>query len=119
MRRATRILVLLSALGSLACTLYAGHHNRSFLLVGMFAAWVGSPFVGMLAVLRGADRVSTRAVMLVRTVAIVVSLVSLGLYFVFMLYPLGHSAAAPFLVIPVCSWVAVATMMLIARGKDR
>jgi len=119
MRRATRILVLLSALGSLACTFYAGHHNRSFLLVGMFAAWVGSPFVGMLAVLRGADGVSARAVIVVRTLAITVSLVSLGLYFVFMLHPLGHSAAAPFLVIPVCSWVAVAAMMLIARDNDR
>jgi hypothetical protein len=119
MRRATRILVLLSALGSLACTLYAGHHNRSFLLVGMFAAWVGTPFVGMLAVLRGVEGASARAATLVRTLAIVVSLVSLALYFVFMLGPLGHSAAAPFLVIPVCSWVAVAAMMLIARDKNR
>jgi hypothetical protein len=118
MHRATRILVLLSALGSLACTLYAGHHNRSFLLVGMFAAWVGAPFVGMLAVLRGAEGTSAQAATLVRTLAIVVSLVSLALYFVFMLRPLGHSAAAPFLVIPVFSWVAVAAMMLVARDKN-
>jgi hypothetical protein len=118
MLRAIRILVLLSALGSLACTLYAGHHNRSFLLAGMFAAWVGAPFVGMLAVLRGAEGGSAKGVRLVRALAIFVSLASPALYIAFLLLPPGHSAAAPFLVIPVVSWVAIAAMMVAAQSKD-
>jgi len=119
MRRAARILVLLGALGSLACTLYVGQHNRSLLLPALFAAWVAAPFVGVLAVLRGVEGGPTRAVMVLQSAAIIISIAALGLYVAFALRPLGHSAAAPFLLIPVCSWVAVAGMMLYAHANHR
>ena len=116
MRRAARIVVLLGALGSLACTLYTGRHNQSFVLPGLFAAWVAAPFVGMLAVLRGAEDRSARAL---STTAIIGSIVALGLYLVFALRPPVHSAAAPFLLIPVCAWVAVTGMMFYAHTNRR
>jgi len=119
MRRAARILVLLGALGALVCTLYAGQHNRSFLLPALFAAWVAAPFVGMLAVLRGVDGDPTRAVTFLQSAAIIISMASLGFYIAFSLRPPGHSAAAPFLLIPVCSWIAIAGMMLYAHANRR
>ena len=109
-------MVLLGALGSLACTLYTGRHNQSFLLPGLFAAWVLAPFVGMLAVLRGPDDRTARSAKALGTTAIISSTAALALYLGFALRPLGHSAAAPFLLIPVASWAAVAGMMVYAHA---
>jgi hypothetical protein len=117
-RSAARVVVFLCALGSLACTLIAGHHNRSILLVGMFAVWVVAPSVGVLGVLRVAERGSTQAATIVQTMAIILSCAALGLYAAFALHPLVRNAAAPFLLVPVCSWVAVAGMFLYARGNS-
>jgi hypothetical protein len=110
--------VILCALGSLACTLFAGHHNRSILLVGMFAVWVVAPSVGVLGVLRVAERGSTQAATIVQTMAFILSCAALVLYAAFALHPLAHNAAAPFLLVPACSWVATAGMFLYARGNS-
>lgn len=110
---------MLCALGSLACTLYAGHHNQSFLLPALFAAWVGAPFVGMLAVLRSAESGPARAVRFLRSAAIIIGVATLGLYLAFTLHPQGHSTAAPFLLIPVCAWLAIAGMMLYTRSNPQ
>src|ERR1700676_1500387 len=100
MRSAARVLVVLCALGSLACTLYAGQHNRSILLVSMFAVWVTAPFVGLLGVLRGAGRGGGQAATVLHVSAVILSLATLVLYAAFALHPPGHNAAAPFLVLP-------------------
>jgi tryptophan-rich sensory protein len=78
---------------------------------------VAAPFVGMLAVLRGPDDGSAQAIKALGTMAIICSIAVLGLYLVFTLRPPGHSAAAPFLLIPVCLWVAVAGMMFYAHAN--
>lgn len=116
MRSAARMVVILCALGSLAFTLFAGHHNRSILLVGMFAVWVVAPSVGILGALRVAERGSTQAATVVHTMAIILSCAALVLYAAFALHPLVHNAAAPFLLVPVCAWAATGGMFLYARG---
>jgi hypothetical protein len=115
-RSAARLVVILCALGSLAFTLFAGHHNRSILLVGMFAVWVVAPSVGILGVLRVAERRSTQAETIVQAMAFILSCAALVLYAAFALHPLAHNAAAPFLLVPVFLWVAIAGMFLYARG---
>jgi hypothetical protein len=114
---AARIVVILCALGSLGCALFAGHHNRSILLVGMFAVWVVAPYVGVLGVLRIAERGPTQAATITGAMAFILSCAALVLYGAFALHPLVHNAAAPFLLVPVCTWVAIAGMFLYARGK--
>jgi hypothetical protein len=113
MRSVTGVLVLLCALGSVAFTLYAGQHNRSIVLVVMFALWVGLPFVGIVGVLRRGDRGSRRTT---RTTALILSFASLAIYAMFALHPLGHRAAAPFLVVPLASWIVLGVLHLRARG---
>jgi len=117
MRSAARILVMLCGLGSMACTLYAGHHNRSLLLVSMFAVWVVLPFLGFLSVLRIANRGSTQTATILQAIAMVLCAAALILYAAFALYPQGHHAAAPFLLLPVCSWAVVGAMFFYARRR--
>lgn len=113
MRMAARVFVVLCALGSLACTLYAGQHNRSVLLVAMFAVWVIAPFAGLLVVLRSAGQAGT----VVPAIAITLSLATLVLYAAFALHPLARTAAAPFLLLPMCSWAVVVYMFFFVRSK--
>ena len=119
MTKAARVLLILCGLGSLACTFYAGHHNRSIALVLMFAAWVAAPFAGMLGVLRGIERTIAHRAARLQTVTIVSSIAALGLYAAFTLHPMGHSAAAPFLLIPAGMWVVIAGLWFSARGDPR
>jgi tryptophan-rich sensory protein len=114
MRNTARMIVVLSALGSLACTLYAGQHNRSVLLVGMFAVWVSAPYAGVLGVLRMGDRIPRQSATL-RTIAIVLSVSALATYTEFSPYPAGHNRAAPFLLVPICMWAVTAGMFFYAR----
>jgi len=118
MRSAARILVILCALGSIGFTLLAGQHNRSVLLVSMFAVWVALPFVGYLSVLRIAERRPTRAPRVLHPLAIILSVISLALYAVFALHPPQHQAAAPFLLLPVVSWVTIGAMWFYARQRE-
>ncbi len=46
-KRVAIIAVAISAVSSLALMLHAGRHQRSMILVLLFAAWVLSPFVGL------------------------------------------------------------------------
>jgi hypothetical protein len=81
----------------------------------MFAVWVAAPFVGLLGILRVAERTSPKAARILQAMAMIVSGVTLLLYAGFTLHPLGHSAAAPFLLVPVCMWAATASMFFYAR----
>src|SRR5258708_26010334 len=45
--RAILFAALLGAAGSVGLTLHAGHHNRSLVLLTLFAIWVSSPFVAL------------------------------------------------------------------------
>jgi len=112
MRNIVRIVVVLSALGSLACTIYAGQHNRSVLLVGMFAVWVVAPFAGLLFVLRPSASGPSPAATSLQSICMILSLAGLAIFAVFALRPLVHQAAAPFLVVPFCLWIGVAGLAL-------
>ena len=83
----------------------------------MFAVWVIAPFVGLLGVLRGARRGGGQAATVLHVIAVILSLATLVLYAAFALHPPGHNAAAPFLVLPMCSWAVVVCMFLFARSK--
>ena len=117
MRNIARIVVVLSALGSLACTLYAGQHNRSVLLVGMFAVWVVAPFAGLLVVLPRWERALSQPATLLLANAMVLSITEFFIYAMYALHPRGNNAAAPFLLGPVFSWGAIASGFLFIRSQ--
>jgi hypothetical protein len=112
-----RFFVVLCALGSLACTLYAGQHNRSVLLVGMFAVWVVAPFAGLLMFLRSTYRKSPQAGSPIPLFSTILSMAAMTILAVFTLHPQSHNAAAPFLMVPAWLWLAIALMSLSARRK--
>jgi tryptophan-rich sensory protein len=117
MRRTARILLILCSLGWLAFTLYAGRHNRSIVLVALFAVWVALPLFGLLRVLGGVERATQQIETKVQMLAIVITAVALTIYAVFALRPAGHNAAAPFLLVPALLWLAIGSMSLYVRRK--
>ncbi len=117
MRRTARILLILCSLGWLAFTLYAGRHNRSMVLVALFAVWVALPLFGLLRILRRSERAARQIETMVQTLAIALGIAALAIYGVFALRPAGHAAAAPFLLVPVLLWLAIGSMSLYTRRK--
>jgi hypothetical protein len=80
LRGAAQIAVLAGASGSLGLMLYASGHNRSLILLLLFATWVLSPFVAIVF----ANVVSTRwpapARATLHVVMLVLTLGSLAIY---------------------------------------
>lgn len=116
MRIATRVLVVACALGSLVSTLYAGRHNHSILLVGLFAVWVLAPFLALLGVLPKWERAWAAPAKL-QVCMILLSLTVLFIYAMNAWHPLGHNAAAPFLLAPVGLWGAVVCGFVFVRER--
>jgi hypothetical protein len=118
MRLAARVFVVLCALGSLACTLYAGQHNRSMLLVGMFAVWVVAPFAGLFVVLPRWESASSQSATLLHATVIVFCITAFFIYAMNTLHPRGHNAAAPFLLEPLFMWGGIASGFLFVRSRS-
>ena len=109
-----QIAVLAGALGSVGFTLYAGRHNPSRILMALFVLWVLSPF----AVLMWASVVSKRWSALTRAtlycLALVLTLGSLAIYGDVALGSARGKLAFPFLIVPLASWLLIATVVPIA-----
>ena len=110
------------AVGSVGLMLYAGRHNDSLILLGLFTGWVLSPFVALLA----ADRVSknwsvvTRATLYSVMLAFAVGFLAIYGYVVW--GPPRAKIGAVFLMVPLVSWaviiIAVATAVVVsAMGR--
>jgi hypothetical protein len=115
LRGMVRAGLLMAAAGSVACTVYAGRHNKSFLLVGLFAVWVLSPFGGLAWAERAADKLPNGMASAMRASALVISICSLCIYVAVAASPPGHHNAFPFLAVPGASWLAILPMLIVPR----
>jgi hypothetical protein len=114
--------VLAGAVGSLALMLYAGRHQKSRILLLLFAAWVLSPFTAPVLT----NVVSQRWSVLTRaTLNITMLVVTLGSLAIYGDVAFGHTKAkigSVFLIVPLLSWlliaVAVPIAALVARRAD-
>jgi hypothetical protein len=102
------------AVSSVALMLHAGRHNHSRLLMVLFALWVLSPFVILVA----ASVVSKRWSMLTQaalyTVMLVLALGSAAIYGYIALGPPSEKIAFAFVVVPPASWLLTAVVVVIA-----
>jgi hypothetical protein len=114
MRRAALITVPAGAVASAGLTVYVGRGGSSYILMGLFVAWVLSPFVA-LAVANAVSRswpAATRAALY--GAMLVVPLVSLAFYADVAFGPPRPQPAFLFLVVPLGSWLLVAIAIGIA-----
>jgi len=105
----------LGALASLAFTLYAGRHNRSVLLVALFAGWVLLPYFGLIAADRLASRVRRHIARAIQAATVVLALVPPAIYAVLSILAPGHTATFAFLAVPAASWLAIAPLLIAVR----
>jgi len=114
LRPAALIAVLAGAGGSIAFMLRVGHRNNSRILLALFTVWVLSPFVALV----WASAVSKRWQVLTRaalyTVMLVLTLASLALYGDVAFGPPRAKPAFLFLVVPLASWLLIATVVPLA-----
>ncbi|HWG21986.1 MAG TPA: hypothetical protein VG225_15755 [Terracidiphilus sp.] len=111
--------VLVGAAGSLACTLFAGRHNHSMVLVTIFAVWVLSPFAGMYASNRVSRRASGRSRDSLHAASVILSICSLAIYAVEAIHPPLHNTAWAFLMVPGVMWLIIGIDFLIAARISR
>ena len=114
--RTSALLANLAGLGlSLALMFNAGRHQRSFFLMALFTLWVASPFVGLGLAERFASRwpAAMRAVLYV--LMMVGSAGSLAVYGNVIPMPVGTKNATAYLLVPLASWVIMATTLGLAR----
>ena len=101
-----------AAVGSLGLMLYLGRRNDSIILMGLFAIWVLSPFMALLA-----NVVSKRWSELTRItlygLMLVLAVGSLIIYAAVALNP-PAKLAFPFLVVPLGSWLLITIVISIS-----
>ena len=100
-----RIVILTAAVGSLALMLWPGGHNRSYVLLFLFAIWVLAPFAAMLCT--GAKFVP------------LVAIGSLTVYCFDAMRPAHPQAAFIYVVVPPVSFVLLGVLMLTGRRRLR
>lgn len=115
LRLAARGACWVGAVLSLAFTLYAGRHNRSILLVVLFAGWVLLPYVGLVAADRAALRARRDIAGAIHGAALLLALVPPVIYAPVSILAPGHTATFAFLAVPFASWLAIATLLIAAR----
>jgi hypothetical protein len=114
LRGAALIAVLAGAGGLFGLMLRAGRRSDSRFLLALFAIWVLSPFVALVLanVVSKGWSVLTRSTL--HTVMLVLSLGSWAIYGVDALRPPRAKAAFVFVVVPLASWLLIATLVPIA-----
>jgi hypothetical protein len=116
-RAIAMIAALVGALGSSALVLYVGRRNSSHWLIALFVLWVSSPFA-LLAYLGELAKLWTaRARTLHCAVTIGLALITLAVYGNVVFGAPRPKPAAPFLIVPSLSWLAIAIGIAIARRR--
>ena len=108
LRAVARLAVVVGAIGAVALMLYVGRRNQHYWLLVMFVVWDAAPFLALGFADLHATRWSaaTRATLYI--VTLVVTVVSLGSYVDVVVRPRPQPAAM-FLIMPVVSWLLMAT----------
>ena len=114
--RTTALIVALGgAVGSLYFMFSAGREQSSIILLGLFAAWILSPFVGFFISNKISNRWAVPARALLYWFIIVLTIGSLIAYSG-SLTPPEAKPAFIFLVVPLTSWFLIVIVFLIARN---
>ena len=108
------MVVLVGAAGSLYFMFSAGHEQKSIILLGLFTAWIISPFVGLLISNKISNRWTVSARRLLYWLIIVLTIGSLVAYSGAFNTPETKNAFI-FLISPMISWFLIVTVFLIAR----
>ena len=110
-RSAALIAALAGAAGSFGLMLYAGRHQRSLILIGLFTVWDLSPFAALVyAHMASKDwSVLTRATLY--GVMLVLAVGSLAIYGDVALGPPRPQPAFIFLVVPLASWLLISIVL--------
>jgi hypothetical protein len=103
---------------SVNLTLYAGHNNKSGLLVSLFVVWVLSPFAAMLAAHVFFRRRPPLVKVTVYCLMVAIALVSL-LAYSNTLNPFAGKPAAVFLIVPLLLWVVTLVAIPVALSRSR
>jgi hypothetical protein len=103
---------------SVNLTLYAGHNNKSGVLVTLFVVWVLSPFAGMLAAYVFFRRRPPVVMVTIYCLMLAITLVSL-LAYSNTLNPFAGKPAAVFLIVPLLLWVLTLIAVPVALSRSR
>lgn len=109
---------LVGTIGSLFFMFKVGNHQKSILLLGLFTAWVLSPFAGLFVVDRFSKQWSDKIHSLLYWTMIILSVISIAVYSG-LLTPYKTKPAFNFLVIPFLSWLVILSILFIARQFSR
>ena len=114
LRTVALTITLIGAVGSLFFMFNAGRNQNSIILLGLFTAWVLSPFFGLFIVNKISSRWAAPARASLYWLMIILTIGSVVAYSgVFI--PHDTKNAFIFLVAPLAAWVLIVTTFLIAR----
>jgi len=118
LRTAALTIIWVGTASSLHFMFSTGNNQKSILLLGLFTAWVISPFVGLLLT----DRLSKRWTEIFRIwlylIMIILTVASLIVYSG--IFTLTQTPPAfKFLFIPFLSWLVILAILLIAKQQSR
>ena len=106
--------LLVGSIGSLYFMFKAGSNQKSIILIGLFTAWVLSPFVGLFIANKITSIWSVITAQLLYWLMLGLSIISIIAYSGLMRIP-DTKPAFIFLVFPFVSWFAILSIFLIAR----
>jgi len=112
-----RLLILLSALWSLECTVYAGAHNPSLLLRVLFVIWVVSPFGGADRLVKAYGGRQPNAGFNPAPAGAIACVAAAALLTEGTIGVVLRQRAAPFLLVPAGLWAILALLALAARAS--
>lgn len=110
-----RAATIVSAIVSLGCMFWVGQHNRSIVLVTLFAVWVLSPFIGLLWARRFAYWYQYAAQAMIYGLVFLVSIGSAIFYAIAAFGPHWRYPALPFLAAPLASWLLIGMVLLVVK----
>jgi dienelactone hydrolase len=117
------LLPVAGAVGSVGLMLRVGHRNDSRILLSLFAIWVVSPFVALVSVNVISKRWSLLTRVTLHGVMLILTVGSLAIYGTMVSAPPGSKLAAPFLLVPLGSWMLLTIVIpmaaLLSRGRSR
>ena len=118
LRTTAVIAAVAGATASLGLMLYLGRHNQSIILIGLFAIWVLSPFLGLLIGIVISKRWSELTRVTLYGLMLFLAVGSLIIYVEVALDP-PAKLAFPFLVVPLGSWLLIVIVIPIAALMGR
>lgn len=117
LRSTARTALLIGAVTSVVCMWTSGHNNDAIIvLMLMFAAWVASPFAALAVADMLSGNWSEGAQTTLYRLMISVSVASMAVYGYVSTHP-RPQVAAPFLMTPLATWLAIAVGTMLFRRR--